>query len=362
MPELYLANDFGPDRLLHNRSTPGKLAFANLKGERTFGTPSSFVLGNDSFKGMGLDFADFNGDGLLDMYVSNLTPQFGILESHFLWLSTGQTARMKDGIAPYVQSSEKHGLSRSGWSWDCRLVDLNNDGVFEALQANGFLQGKVNRWPEIQSLGTSNPQLLHNPLFWPRLMPGDDISGHDTFSFFVRAKDGRYYDIADKMDGMAGPHVNRGIAVADVDADGRLDFAVANQWEPSHFHHNRSEKPGQFLGLNLVLPLKPGEKSEHQEGFNRAAGDSPVRPAIGATVTVRMPADRKLVAEVDGGSGFAGRRAPQVHFGLGDHKDAVPVDIRWRDAAGKEHRDTFTLKPGWHTIRLGAAMEKGANP
>jgi hypothetical protein len=45
MPELYFANDFGPDRLLHNRSTPGHLNFALLEGERKFTTPSSKVLG-----------------------------------------------------------------------------------------------------------------------------------------------------------------------------------------------------------------------------------------------------------------------------------------------------------------------------
>ena len=70
--------------------------------------------------------------------------------------------RMKDGIAPFRQASEELGLARSGWSWDCRLADLNNDGVLEALQANGFIKGQINKWPELQSLGTSNNQLVHN--------------------------------------------------------------------------------------------------------------------------------------------------------------------------------------------------------
>src|SRR5262249_35188082 len=155
LPEVYLSNDFGPDRLLHNRSTPGRFHFVPLEGERQLGTPSSFVMGKDSFKGMGVDFGDLNGDGLLDIYVSNMTAKRALMESHYVWLSTGQIQRMKEGIAPYVQASEKLGLSRSGWSWDCRLVDFNNDGVLEAIQANGFLKGEVNRWPELQSLGTS---------------------------------------------------------------------------------------------------------------------------------------------------------------------------------------------------------------
>ncbi|MCY2965435.1 MAG: VCBS repeat-containing protein, partial [Planctomycetota bacterium] len=62
LPELYLGNDFGPDQLLHNRSTPGKLVFTPLHGKRDWNTPKSCVLGADPFKGMAVDFGDVNGD------------------------------------------------------------------------------------------------------------------------------------------------------------------------------------------------------------------------------------------------------------------------------------------------------------
>ena len=45
---------------------------------------------------------------------------------------------MKHGIAPYVQASEKLGLSRSGWGWDCRLADFDNSG-----QASGDSGGRL---------------------------------------------------------------------------------------------------------------------------------------------------------------------------------------------------------------------------
>ncbi|WP_210420427.1 CRTAC1 family protein [Aquisphaera giovannonii] len=357
LPEVYVANDFGPDRLLHNRSTPGRFRFAALHGERTMGTPASCVINEDSFKGMGVDVGDINGDGLFDIYVSNLTSQWALTESHFLWLNTGHPERMKDGIAPFRQASEELGLSRSGWSWDCRLVDLNNDGVLEALQANGFIQGRTNKWPELQSLGTSNNQLLHNPKFWPSLQPGDDVSGKDTFAFFVRGRDGRYYDAAPKLaleDGrsMSEAMVTRGISVADVDADGRLDFALANQWQTSYFYHNESPRPGNFLGLHLLLPLEKGAKTLAVPGVGHPAAELPGRPAIGAVVTVRLPDGRKRVAQVDGGTGYAGKRAPDVHLGLGSITEA-PVEVRWRDPEGNPHEQTFPLQSGWHTIRLG---------
>src|SRR5207253_4741204 len=147
LPEVYFANDFGPDVLLHNLSRPGVLRFEVLTGEPGFTTPSSKVLGKDSFKGMGVDFADLNGDGLLDIYVSNIAAEYALEESHFIFLSTGRLDLMKQRIAPYVESSEALGLSRSGWGWDTRFGDFNNDGVVEALQAVGFMNGTVNRWP-----------------------------------------------------------------------------------------------------------------------------------------------------------------------------------------------------------------------
>ncbi|HVW00191.1 MAG TPA: VCBS repeat-containing protein, partial [Planctomycetaceae bacterium] len=314
LPELYIANDFGPDRLLHNCSSPGHFQLNALHGQRTLETPASFVINQDSFKGMGVDIGDINGDGLFDIYVSNLTSEWALTESHFLWLNTGHPERMQQGIAPFRQASEEFGLSRSGWSWDCRLADLNNDGILEALQANGFIQGKTNRWPELQSLGTSNNQLLNNPKFWPKIQPGDDVSGHDTFAFFVRSPDGRYYDMAPDLklqDGqsMSEAMVTRGISLADVDADGRLDFAVANQWQPSYFYHNECPQPGNFIGLHVLLPLERGQPTLVKSGIGHSVEEIPGRPAVGAAVTVRLPNGQKRVAQVDGGSGFAGKRA-----------------------------------------------------
>lgn len=341
LPEIYFGFDFGPDRLLHNRSTPGRLEFAVLEGKRDFTTPKSCVINKDSFKGMGCDFGDVNGDGLFDIYVSNIAAEYGLTESHFLWLSNGDTAAMKSGVAPYVHGAEQLGVARSGWGWDSKLADFDNDGVLEAIQAVGFIHGRINRWPELQALGTSNDQVIHNPKFWPSFKPGADLSGNDLNPFFVRGEDGRFHDIGSRM-GFGEPMVSRGLATADVDGDGRLDFAVANQWQDSFFFHNQAPKAGDFLGLRLLLPL------------DGVAGG---RPAIGAHARVTLPDGRVLVAAVDGGSGHSGRRSPEIHLGLGDLPTGtqLPTEIHWRDADGRVQTTQLSLEPGWHTIRLGAS-------
>src|SRR5439155_1054648 len=148
-PEIYIANDFGPDRLLYNKSTPGHVAFKPLRGRRGWTTPKSKVLGQDSFKGMGVDCADLNGDGLPDLMVGNITDPYALEESNLVYLSTGELGAFQSGVAPYQERSESLGLARSGWSWDVRFGDFDNRGDQQILQATGFLKGATNRWPEL---------------------------------------------------------------------------------------------------------------------------------------------------------------------------------------------------------------------
>lgn len=347
-PEIYYANDFGPDRLFHNRSTPGELRFALLEGERRLTDPRSKVLGRDSFKGMGVDFADVNGDGHLDFFVSNIAAEYALEESHFLFVHTGDVAAMRDGVAPYTDESEPLGVPRSDWSWDTRFGDFDNDGVPEALQATGFHRGRVDRWPELQELATGNDELLKLAGSWPRFQAGDDLSGHAVNPFYVRSASGRYFDLAADL-GIDDGRVTRGIATADVDGDGDLDFAVANQWDESFLFRNERGASGDFLGLRLLLPV--GDEPVARPRFEGAG-----RPAIGASVRVER-AGRVLVGQVDGGNGHSGVRSPELHFGLGREGGSSPVTIRYRDRAGRAAELALDLEPGWHTVVLPDATE-----
>lgn len=356
LPELYLAHDFGPDRLLHNRSTPGQPRLARLDGRKTLTTPNSKVLGRDSFKGMGVDFADLNGDGWLDIYVSNIAETFALQESHFAFISTGQVQEMSAGIAPYVDRSEDLGLSRGGWAWDTRLGDFNNDAVLEALQATGFIQGDTNRWPELHELAMGNDWMVHRPGSWGRFEVGADLSGHSHNPFYVRAGDGRFYDLAAEI-GVDHVQVSRGIATADTDGDGDLDFAVANQWERSSYYENARPHRGSFLGLHVRWPAGPaGPAAAGVHAGHPAGGEG--RAAIGATARVRLADGRCLVAQVDGGNGHSGARSHALHFGLGKvpAEAVLEVELSWRDAGGPR-RQVHHLEPGWHTVYLTPQME-----
>jgi enediyne biosynthesis protein E4 len=364
LPEIYMANDYGPDRLLHNRSTPGHLSFARLEGRTTLSTAHSKVLGRDSFKGMGLDFGDLNGDGFPDFMVSNLGARRTLMEHHFVFMSTGEISAMKEGVAPYVDESDPLGLARNSWGWDLKLIDLDNDGALEVVQALGFVRGKHNRWPELQELGTANDELLPSTQAWPLLTSEDDISGHEWVPLMVRVGD-RFTDIAPDL-GLDQLQMGRGIAPADVDGDGDIDYAIADQHEPSFLYTNRcieTKRCGRFLGLHVRLPLRPGapentivragHPTRDGAGDTIKVGDS--RPAIGARVALRRSDGKTMTAQVDGGNGYAGRRSPDIHFGLGagapDEK--LEVEIAFRDPSGAVRSEALRLEPGWHSVMLG---------
>jgi enediyne biosynthesis protein E4 len=337
LPEIYIANDFGPDRLLLNRSSPGAPRFEIVEGSRGFTTPRSKVLGRDSFKGMGVDFGDVAGDGRHAIAVSNISSPYALLESHFLFVNTGDDHAWTRGSAPYRDESYARGTWTSNWAWDIKFADLLNSGHPLLLQAIGFVHGRDNRWPELQELAMGNDELLSHPRSWPKFSTNSDLSGQDHDRLFVPDQDGKFHDIWSDL-GLDHGTVSRGIATADVYGDGRLAIFVARQWGPSLFLRNLSTDIGQSIVIDLRVP-------------GSVAG---TRPAIGAEVRARLPDGRIVTSFVDGGSGHSGRRAPQIHLGLGKvaPNEVFDLKISWRDTNGP-HVASVSATPGRFQMVLG---------
>jgi len=279
LPELYIAQDHGPDALLHNRSTPGRIRFAPVVGPRSAIEPKSKRIGADSFKGMGIDFADLNRDGIYDMFVSNITTPYGIQESNLTLLSTAADQRdlrtqLNRGRAPWRDRSTALGTAWSGWAWDVKFADFDNTGEPAIVQTNGFVKGEVNRWPQLQELATANDLALEHPEMWPRVVQGDDIAGSQRLAF-AKGPDGRYLNVSEQL-GLGVPVPTRGVATGDADGDGRIDLAVARQWDEPVFYRNHSATSGAFLGLRLI------HDAVTTDGSFAATGS----PVVGAQVIV----------------------------------------------------------------------------
>jgi hypothetical protein len=349
LPELYIGQDFGRDSLLYNRSTPGHIRFARVEGLRHPMVPKSKRLGGDSFKGMGVDFGDLDGDAVPDIFVSNITESWGLEESNFAFLSTAADtadlhSALRRGVAPWEDRSTQRGLAWSGWGWDVKMGDFNNCGDLAIVQATGFVRGKHNRWPQMHELAIANDGLLEHTGWWPHLRQGDDLAGGDTLAFFVKGPGGRYVNVSRQL-GLAVPVPTRGVATGDADGDGRLDFAVARQWDEPVFYRNDSPPQGSALDLGLV----------------HAGTPYPGSPAVGAQVEITTPAGRRFIGAVDGGGGHTGKRSNEVFTGLGPGVDGpVDVRLRWRDRAGQVHEQDLRLTPGRHRLALGTEAQEVA--
>jgi len=340
-----VANDHGPDRMYHNRSTAGHIRFAEVEGVRHALVPKSKRVGHDSFKGMSIDFGDLTGSGRFDMFVSNITTTWGIEESNFLWRNTSSDqadarAQLGAGRAPFENEAAKLKMAWTGWGWDAKMADFDNSGYPAVVQADGFVKGQINRWPWLQELAMSNDLMLENPGMWPNAEPGDDISGHEALAFWARGDDGKFVNVSKEL-GLAVPTPTRGIAVGDTDGNGAQDFAVARQWETPAYYRNDKAGSGDFLGLRLHRPALG------------ATADTAGSPAYGAQVRIRTADGRTQLAQLDGGGGHSGRRSFDVFFGLGTAgSQPVSATVSWRDLDGATHTQTLDLTAGWHDLML----------
>ncbi|WP_242894567.1 FG-GAP-like repeat-containing protein [Actinomadura litoris] len=347
-PEVYVANDFGKDRIFYNVSTPGHIKFKNVTGKRSAITPKSFAIGHDSNKGMGVDFGDLQGKGRFDLAVSNITAAWGLEESNFVFLnkagSEAEMAReMADGHAPFEQRAQQLGLAWTGWCWDVKMGDFSNSGRMDVVQADGFIKGDIQRWPWLQEMAMNNDSVFSNPKLWPHVQPGDDLSGGEKLAFYAAKPDGKYSNVSEQL-GLAVPIPTRGIAAADTRGTGALDLAVARQWGPPAFYANSSPKLGKALSLHLFRPVsgaKPGQ------GLSGAG-----TPAYGATVQIWTADGRTQISRLDGGGGGTGKRSFEVRFGLGSSQAPVKARVRWPDGTGSMRQQDLNLAPGAHSLLL----------
>jgi hypothetical protein len=356
LPDVYIGNDFGHGHLLHNESVPGDIRFAEAVGTRTPTTPKSFVLGNGSFKGMGVDFADLNDNGNFDFVVSDITTPWGLQESNFAFVNqagsnAAMAADLSNGKAPFVQEAQQYGLAWTGWSWDVKMADFLNDGNQNVVQADGFLKGRTDRWPWLQELAMTNDDLLSNPAMWPNFQPGDDVAGHQVLAFYAKNQAGKYVNITGKL-GLAVPTPTRGIATADTRGDGAMDFAVARQWGPPAFYANQAPALGNYLDLRLDRPATGGTPNQGLAGTGA--------PAYGTTVRITTP-NGTQIGQLDGGGGHGGYRSFEVHFGLGSYRGPVTAHLTWRDSGGHPHQQTKQFTPGVHTLMLTNTAQEVAS-
>jgi len=287
LQDVYLACDYGTDRIFFNN------------GDGTFRDATEKSIGIDTRKGMNVDVGDYDNDGWLDIYVTNITDEY-MKECNMLWHNN------HDGT--FTDLSRETGTCETLWGWAAKFGDYDNDGLLDIFVVNGLRSaGPENYIPVLVDLITKPGVDFTDVRGWPNI-GNMTWSGYQKKKFF-RNLDGSSFKEISNAAGVDNDKDGRGIGVGDFDNDGRLDFYQANADQNSLFYRNTTTDAGHWVELKLV-----GTRSN--------------RDAIGARVTLKTGA-RTLIREVDGGNGYAGQSTQRIHFGLGTSTTIASIQVRW---------------------------------
>jgi hypothetical protein len=271
-------NDGWPDIVIANDTWPNFLFLNNHDG--TFRDVSfiSGVAASDDGRyeaGMGIDAADVDGDGWLDIYVTHLAMELNRLY-HNNHDDSFDDVTYSSGLAT-------HAVQLSGVS--AKMFDYDNDGWIDIFQANGAM--------------LDNTSLYHAEITWkePKLM-SRNLGG------------GKFEKVSDQLGpDFMKPTVGRGLAVADYDNDGDQDIAISNSNDFPQLLRNDGGNANNWLEVMLV-----GVKS------NRDGRGAALKLTTEGFVEYR---------QAEGGMSYMSAQDPRIAFGLGQRKTVESLEITW---------------------------------
>ncbi len=267
-PDIFVANDSMVEFLFHN------------KGDGTFeetGLEAGVAVDGDgrTFAGMGVDFSDYNNDGWPDLVIGDLANQ-----KYACYRNDGDGTFSYDSYATGMGGET---LLHSGWG--LRFIDYDNDGLKDLIIAQGH---------DLDTIEKSFPDLHY------REAP-----------LLLRNVDGRKFVNVGPVSGPVFQQkwVGRGLAVGDIDNDGRIDAVITENGGPAHILMNRTKTTNHWIGFKLV-----GHRSN--------------RDGIGAVIRVDTSKGPQWYT-VTTASSYMSSGDVRAHFGLGGDTAAKAVEIRW---------------------------------
>ncbi|MDX1396114.1 MAG: CRTAC1 family protein [Gemmatimonadota bacterium] len=298
LPDLYLANDYGPEELYLNR------------GDGTFELADGIGLSDDSKSGMSVALGDVHNRGRLDVFVTNISERGYLFQGNNLRINHLVEANEFQNVARGV-------LADAGWAWGAQFGDLDNDGFQDLYIVNGFISADRERdyWYGMSKVAGAQGAIFEDARTWPPI--GDaSLSGYERSRLLLRR--GEFVDVAESA-GVSDDLDGRAVAFADLENRGVLDVIVANQNGPPLLYRNEIAPVRRWIQIELE-----GRVSN--------------RSAIGAEVIVEFGGARQRQV-VAGGLGFASQNQRRLHFGLGDVDRVERAVVRWPSGIEQELGD-----------------------
>jgi len=290
--DILVSNDTAPNNLFRN------------KGDGTFedvGIPAGLAVdeAGRARGAMGAAWADVkNGRGSA-VAIGNFSNELKSL----YWTETGEV---------FLDESPKSGVGPTSFldlTFGVLFLDADLDGRMDLLLANGHVEPTVQ---EVQK----------------------DVAYRQAPVLYLNAGGGKFVPLGPRSGDLAQPLVARGAAYADLDGDGDLDLVLVENGGPARVYLNPTNAPGRSVRVKLVGSGKSN------------------RDAVGARVTASF-GGRTLTQQVSGGQSYLSASEKTLTFGLGAAPRIDALEIRWPDGA------TQTLKEVPGGARLTVTEEAG---
>ena len=288
--DIYVANDTTPNFLYWN-SGNGILEEA--------GVSSGTALGEEALAdgSMGIDVADFNQDGLPDLWVSNYERQL-----FALYRNEGQ--RLFHHVSRHTGISA---VGRTYVGFGTLFLDVDLDGDEDLFATNGH----VMRVPK-------NSDVYQFPLLFENL--------EGTRFENVASGAGEY---------LLKTHMGRGLSQGDLDNDGDLDLVISHINQPIAILQNETIMKHEEQATRNSTPQQNVTQRDSWLRL-KLVGRTSNRDAIGATVTLRTQG-RTYMKQIKGGGSYLSSSDLRVTFGLGKQNTIDEVEIRWPSGIKSRH-------------------------
>ncbi len=356
-PDLYVVNDFGRKTLYKN----------NGNGTFTDVTVKAGTLAYGA--GMNASFADYNNDGKMDIYVTNIRSDeawyaqwptvgryminswrqgvwitdmplyFQIFQQSgmnfikvFQDMASGNNLLMNKGDGTFEDTTVKNNANPLGWFWGASFADFDNDGWQDIYAANGWVYNDKDTEIELDFLNNVvSEQKLYKTgiLFDPAHFGHTSWHGWEHNRYLRNRGDGSFEEVGHA----AGNDLllnSRGVAVADFWNRGVMDIAVSASDDKHKLLRNDVGVDRRWLQVELV-----GTKSN--------------RDAVGARVTIKADGGKLQMREVILGDGYGSQNSLRQHFGLGKGTSAEEIVVKWPRSGTVQ---TFKNVPGNRIIQI----------
>lgn len=317
-PDIFIGNDYiEPDLLYINNRKGG---FEN-QADKYFRHTSNHT--------MGVDIADFNNDGMVDLVALDMIAEdnrrqkemmttmiidryLSLVKFHYGHQLMRNTLQLNTGDGGFSEIGTLSGISNTDWSWACLLADFDNDSFKDLYITNGYRRDVTNLDYLNYTVDSINRAgglgVFKDINEYLDLIPSEKLK-----NYAYRNKGDLTFEKVNTNWGIVQKSYSNGAAYADLDKDGDLDLVVNNIHEKAFLYKNKSIEKG---GKNyLQIKLEGSDKN---------------KMGVGSNVTIKTKAGQQY-QELTPTRGFFSSVEHLLHFGLGAETMVEQLIVEWGD-------------------------------